>query len=534
MTPEDDGAGSAVREVSQPTSSTPRVIGRYALYDAIASGGMATVHYGRLIGAAGFSRTVAIKKLHKPYARNREFVAMFLDEARMVGRIRHPNVVPVLDVLSLGGELLLVLEYVHGEALSRLLQRTVEAEQTIPWPIVASIMTDVLHGLHAAHEAKNEQGEPLEIVHRDVSPQNIVVGADGVARVLDFGVAKALGRLTTTRNGLVKGKFAYMAPEQGAGTATRRSDVFCAAIVLWEALTARRLFTGENDAVLWENVHSQPIVPPSRLVPSVPPSFDAIVLRGLAREPDKRFPTARDMALAIEACGAHAPASEVGAWVEHLAGEALSRKQAAIAEIERANASGVTSLSGVLGPGSAFPDRDSRMPTKPDRVPPVVDVSVTAKMPVPAPPPAAAAEPPPPVAIPLAPPSPESSGEAVVRSSRGLPPTVIGAALAFLAGVVIVVLVATWNRPSAPPPQPVAPSAASTGGSAEPSGSVAALPEPSGSPEAPMTASAPAPSAPPARRPRSGTGKAAATRSCDPPYSVDSAGHVHFRPECVQ
>src|SRR5262249_42741983 len=153
------------------------------------SGGMATVHFGRLLGPIGFSRTVAIKRLHPQLAKEPEFVAMFLDEARLAARIQHPNVVATLDIVTNDDDVLLVMEYVRGESLARLMGAWVEAGRTAETRIVAGILVGVLHGLHAAHEAKDEAGEPLGLVHRDVSPQNVLVGADGVPRVLDFGVA---------------------------------------------------------------------------------------------------------------------------------------------------------------------------------------------------------------------------------------------------------------------------------------------------------------------------------------------------------
>src|ERR1022692_1337015 len=167
-------------------SDAPRIIGRYALYGKIAQGGLATVHLGRLLGPVGFARTVAIKRMHSQFAEDPEFVSKFLDEARLAARIRHPNVVPTLDVVATDGELFLVMDYVQGETLARL-QRLLKAQgKTIPLPIVAALFSGILHGLHAAHEAKNERGEPLGMVHRDVSPQNVIVGTDGVPRVLDF------------------------------------------------------------------------------------------------------------------------------------------------------------------------------------------------------------------------------------------------------------------------------------------------------------------------------------------------------------
>ncbi|MGH7280352.1 MAG: serine/threonine-protein kinase, partial [Polyangiaceae bacterium] len=231
-------------------------MGRYALYAEIASGGMATVHFGRLLGPVGFSRTVAIKRLHPQFAKDPEFVSMFLDEARLAARIRHPNVVPTLDVVATQGELFLVIDYVQGESLSKLVRGARGRGQRVPPRIVATILSGSLHGLHAAHEARNERGEPLNIVHRDISPQNILVGTDGVARVLDFGVAKAAGRIQTTREGQLKGKLAYMAPEQLSGDVSRKTDVYAAAVVLWEALTGRRLFTGENEAAILGKVIS--------------------------------------------------------------------------------------------------------------------------------------------------------------------------------------------------------------------------------------------------------------------------------------
>src|SRR5215471_9492239 len=164
---------------------SPRVIGRYALFGEIAAGGMATVHFGRLVGPVGFSRTVAIKRLHAQYAKDPDFVAMFLDEARLASRVQHPNVV------TMPSEVFLVMEYLQGESLSRLIRDARKAGELVPPGHAASIVAGMLHGLHAAHEAKSERREALNIVHRDVSPQNVLVGTDGAARVLDFGVAKA-------------------------------------------------------------------------------------------------------------------------------------------------------------------------------------------------------------------------------------------------------------------------------------------------------------------------------------------------------
>ncbi|RYG64992.1 serine/threonine protein kinase, partial [bacterium] len=220
---------------------------------------------------------------------------MFVDEARLAARIRHPNVVSTLDVVEHGNELLLVMDYVHGEALSKLARIMRAAGTSVPARIAASIMIDALHGLHAAHEAKGEQGQPLGLVHRDVSPQNILIGADGIARIVDFGVAKASGRAVSTRGGAIKGKLTYMAPEQIRGEPVSRvTDVYAASIVLWETLTGKRLFTGDNEGEIVLNCLTLQVPPPSSIVPDLPPAYDAIVARGLSRNPSDRYASARD------------------------------------------------------------------------------------------------------------------------------------------------------------------------------------------------------------------------------------------------
>ncbi len=313
----------------------PRTVGRYVLYGELAAGGMATVHFGRLSGAVGFSRTVAIKRLHPHYAKDPEFVTMFLDEARLCGRIRHPNVVPTLDVVSTEGEIFIVMEYVAGEAFSKLLKTAGQKNQTVPPRIAATIISSVLHGLHAAHQTKDEHGRELGIVHRDVSPQNILVGSDGTSRVLDFGVAKAAGRIQSTRDGQIKGKIAYMPPEQlSGGAVSRQTDIYAASVVLWEALTGRRLFDGETEALVLVRAIEGKVDRPSEFNSAIDPATDAVVMKGLAREPGDRYATARDMALAMEQTIGLASPYEVGEWVESLASSEMGRRARSIADIE--------------------------------------------------------------------------------------------------------------------------------------------------------------------------------------------------------
>ncbi|MGH7293362.1 MAG: protein kinase domain-containing protein [Polyangiaceae bacterium] len=335
------------------------LIGRYAIFGEIASGGMATVHYGRLVGPVGFSRTVAIKRMHPHYAKDPEFVAMFLDEARLAARIQHTNVVSTLDIVATDDDLFLVMEYVQGETLSRLIRTVRERGERIPQPVALSIVTQALHGLHAAHEAKDERGVPLGVVHRDVSPQNVLVGVDGVARVLDFGVAKAAVRLQTTREGQLKGKLAYMAPEQLGGHVDRVTDLYSAGVVLWEALTSRRLYEANNEGELLRKILRGRPDKPSAHAEGLPTVLDDIALRALQIDPAERFQTAREMAVAIERSVPVAMPSEVGEWVEKVAHERLSAHAEHIAEIESSAHAKTTTFAHESGSRVRSPDEST-------------------------------------------------------------------------------------------------------------------------------------------------------------------------------
>jgi serine/threonine protein kinase len=312
---------SASREVpiSGPVSlSCARRVGRYLLLEELARGGMATVHMGRAVSEHGVTRKVAIKRLLPVFTRDPKFTEMMLDEARLAASISHPNVASVIDVVQQDDELFLVLDYIQGDTLARLIRRA-PAGQPLPLRVVASVVSGLLHGLHAAHTARDEYDELLELVHRDISPQNVMVGVDGLSRVLDFGIAKALNTTSNTSKGDLKGKLSYMAPEQlRAEPATQASDLYAAGVVLWEALTGRRLFeyASEREAL----ARPRDFVPegPSKLVPGLPEALDAVVLRALSPDPAERYASARDMALALEAVVEPARASEVGAWVEQL------------------------------------------------------------------------------------------------------------------------------------------------------------------------------------------------------------------------
>ncbi|WP_438023736.1 protein kinase domain-containing protein [Sorangium sp. So ce233] len=280
--------------------------GRYESLRAIASGGMATVYLGRAVGAGGFERLVALKMMHPHIAAEPEFVAMFLDEARLAARVRHPNVVATFDLVE--DPLFLVMEYIEGPSLHLLLRTCARAKRPLPLGIALRIFLDVLAGLHAAHELTGSEGEPLHLVHRDVSPQNVLVGIDGVSRITDFGVARAETRLMSTRGNALKGKLAYMAPEQiRAQQIDRRSDVYSAGVVLWEMLTEERLFKADNDGALIAQILQGPPTGPRGVVPSVPAAIDLICLRALNTDPNDRFPTAAAFAEALEEAAAQTP-----------------------------------------------------------------------------------------------------------------------------------------------------------------------------------------------------------------------------------
>ena len=503
-----------------------RSIGRYVLFREIAHGGMATVHLGRLRGPAGFARTVAIKRLHPQFARDPEFVTMFLDEARMAARIQHPNVVSVLDVVASEGELFLVMDYVHGEALSKLLSEAKRTGTPVPPRIILGIMTGSLSGLHAAHEARSERGDPLGLVHRDVSPHNVIVAVDGIARLLDFGIAKATLRMhAATRDGQMKGKVPYMAPEQvGTGQVDRRGDVYAAGVILWEALTGQRLFPPLDWMQLATLVMTQKHEPPSKRCPGVDPKFDAIVMRGIARDPDDRFATALEMQLALEEVMPCASPREIGEWVTNIAKDSLKGRETSVVEIEGAVLPPRTSVSEF--PRTGLPHHlqsaQMRAAVAATDEPPAAEAPEVIMPPAPAVPV---------VALPAMPAVGANEGEEVVLPMRRAP----SLRMALAGGALLVVLLGAWGITCAASGGPelasltssIAATAASVSSaamatpSAGPSPSSASTPSvaaldptsaPHASSSATSTTSAP-PRRPPARR-----------ADCNPPYTIDANG----------
>ena len=270
-------------------------LGRYELLVPIAAGGMARVWAARLLGHGGFSKIVALKMILPEHAGDIEFQQMFLDEARIASKLRHANACETLDLGEESGALYLTMEWVDGASLWRVLRAS---GKSVPLPprVAAKIVADACAGLHAAHELVDDDGTRLDVVHRDVSPQNILLSSEGEVKVSDFGVAKALGKSHATAKGHVKGKIAYMAPEQlGSAGIDRRCDVFALGVVLYEATTGKKPFDAETDAALLQAVLAGRYATPQSLDASYPEALERVVVRALEKERSARYASAAQM-----------------------------------------------------------------------------------------------------------------------------------------------------------------------------------------------------------------------------------------------
>jgi len=273
---------------------------KYRLLERISHGGMAEVFRAKTFGAAGFEREVAIKLLLPTVAMDREFITMLIDEAKIAGQLNHANIAQIFDLGMAEGRYYIVQEYVNGRDLRAIIRRCRSLKQPLSVPQACHIMLKVCEGLDYAHNKRDPNGQPLNLVHRDVSPQNILLGMDGQVKLIDFGIAKAEGRATRTLAGLVKGKFAYMSPEQIRGLPVdRRSDVFACGIVFHELLTASPLFLRKSEFETLKRARSGEIEPPSNTNPAVPEDLDEIVLKALTRHVDDRYQSAQDFREAI-------------------------------------------------------------------------------------------------------------------------------------------------------------------------------------------------------------------------------------------
>lgn len=325
--------------MSPPSPATPlESIGGYRLLAPIGQGGMGAVYAADREIVTGVHRRFAIKILHPQLEVQPGVAGELLEEARLAATIRHPNVVQVVEAAEDRDRVFLVMDYVEGATLSALLRKAHADSGAIPPAIVGRILRDALTGLDAAHHATAPDGTPLELVHRDFSPQNLLVGIDGVTRLTDFGIAKAIGRTSATATGTVKGKVGYMAPEQARGLPLDgRCDVWAAGVVLWEALTGRRLFDADNDAaVILDIVSGADPPPPSSFRLGIGPEVDALVARALVRRRGDRMPSARAFAEALDQAFAEMASPEaVGHYVQDTVGEELRTRATAIAQAEQ-------------------------------------------------------------------------------------------------------------------------------------------------------------------------------------------------------
>lgn len=309
-----------------------RRIDRYVLHERFAEGGMASVWLGTTRADDGAVRVVAIKEMQPALAHKATFRQMFLDEARTVSHVRHRNVVETFDVLTVDDELFLVMEYVHGPTLSEIVAAVVARGEQVPFDIGVRVLVDLLEGLEAAHGSTSVDGRPLEIVHRDVSPHNVLVGQDGRAKVADFGVAMAADRGHRTATGEVKGKAGYMAPEQARSEKVdARADVYSAGIVAFELFALAPPFGSGVMAEVLARVLFEPAPPLSELRADVPIALEAVVAVALSKDPSARFPTARDFAEALVAAVPPAGAERVAAWTKSLAAVFYAEREALVA-----------------------------------------------------------------------------------------------------------------------------------------------------------------------------------------------------------
>ncbi|MEO5727940.1 MAG: serine/threonine-protein kinase, partial [Byssovorax sp.] len=326
-------------------------LGKYRLIAEIGRGGMAEVYLALLQGDLGFSKLVVVKQIRQDMAQDPELMAMFLDEGRLSARLRHPNVVETHEVAQENGHTFMTMEYLEGQPLHRIVQQ-VHNSGGLPLVIHLRILADMLAGLHHAHELADWDDTPFQVVHRDVTPQNVFVTYDGVVKIVDFGIAKVKGSASHTRAGIVKGKIAYLAPEQARREdLDRRADIFAAGVMLWEAVTRTRPWKGRSDHFVIERLMDGRFPSARAVNPDVPPALEAILAKALAPERDNRYSTAAEFQEAIEgyieSLGEHVDMREFGKLLSVQFAEDRRRIHDSLEEALRVDTSG-----GKVAPGS--------------------------------------------------------------------------------------------------------------------------------------------------------------------------------------
>ncbi len=461
-------------------------LGRYRVVDEIGVGGMASVHLARMDGPGGFQKWVAIKRIHPHLVEDDQFVDMFLDEARIAAGINHANVAQVFDLGKDDNTYWIAMEYLHGEPLREVMRRAEERKLRVSPELAARIVSDAAEGLHAAHELRGKNGQLLGLVHRDVTPHNLFLTYDGYTKVVDFGIAKVADRLSSTRAGTLKGKLAYMSPEQVRGAEVdRTTDIFALGVVLWEITTSQRLFRMDTDLDTLEKVQACVVPPPSTIVPGYPPELEACVMKALSKRKQDRFPTAREFSRALQTflvrSGHFVGPEEVALFIRTVFADRIQKREAHLAwAAEVTSTINVEKLRGdkASGAGEEQPlgDRDGKSQAgsasdtapRPRPVPGSTPASGERERPRAPPPP-----PPTPAAI---------ASQSLMDDDEDVPPPV--ALREQLEGLIRPVLGPAAGLPA--PPRPAPQAAASAGSPAHPDGAAA-----------PQTARRPGPSRPP-------------------------------------
>ena len=313
--------------------NTPQLIGRYELLTRLATGGMAELFLARERGLAGLERLVVVKRILPHLADQPSFVEMFLREARIVARLSHPNVVQIYELGQQDRSYHIAMEYIHGSTVREMLLLAQKGGRTMPLDVTVSVVDQACRGLHAAHELKDLDGQELGLVHRDISPHNLMCTTAGHVKLLDFGVAKSTSaNVEATYSGNLKGKFAYLSPEQCRHEPLdRRSDVFAMGIVLWEMLTMRRLFKRKTELDMMQAVIEGKVPPPSRFREEVPEAIGEVVYKALATDRDERYDSAKAMRLdlleAARRSGIEPDEGRVADFLEGVAGETLAERR---------------------------------------------------------------------------------------------------------------------------------------------------------------------------------------------------------------
>jgi TonB family protein len=424
-------------------SSGPDHFGQYEILERIASGGMAELYKAKRTGVEGFQKIVAIKKILPHLADDEEFITMFADEAKLAAQLNHPNIIHIYDLGKIqAGGYFIAMEYVDGRDLRAIQKSARELGVPLPVPLAVYVASKVASALDYAHRRRDADGHDLGIVHRDVSPQNILISYEGDIKLCDFGIAKATSKASQTQSGALKGKLQYMSPEQAwAKPIDRRSDLFSLGVVLHELLTGDRLFSGDTDIQTLEKVRSADIAPPSRSNPEVPKNLDTVVLRCLAKDPEERYANASDLLRDLDSVlYSYTPApgsADVAIYLHRLQAEETAVAEARAREAAQAQAvtPAASDETARRRKSKAVPVQRTGPSPKPVEPAPPPPPPPVARPPRPAPAPASAPEPPAPVS------SPDifgSTARAQAESGRRTPLFIaIGIAAAALAGFAI-------------------------------------------------------------------------------------------------